>query len=135
MTTTTLIKNPRTLIAAATSNAAGATTNGTPIDLRTSSGGTLTIKLANGGTGPTMQAVANVLIAHDSGPTPTGASAGAVWKTLWSFGGGTSANAVTEQALAIDASVMHLHVQVTGNNGQAVVGEAFLSELTSFNTV
>ena len=135
MSTTTTVKNPRTLIAAATSNAAAATTNGTPLDLRTKSGGVLTIKLTNGGTGPTIQAVANILIAHNSGSVPAGGSAGTVWKTIWSFGGGTTANAITEQSIAIDAAVMHIHVQVTGNTAQAVVCEAFLSELTSFDTV
>jgi hypothetical protein len=130
---TTLIKNPRTLIAAATSNAAGATKRGT-VDLRTASGGTLTIKLTNGGTGPTLQAEARVLIAHSGSATPTAASAGSDWKTIWSFGGGTASNGVTEQSIAIDAAVMHLEVEVTGNTGQAVTCEAFLSELTSFDT-
>ena len=134
MTTTTTVKNPRTLIAAATSNAAAATTRGT-VDLRTASGGTLTIKLTNGGTGPTVQAEARVLIAHNSGATPTAASAGVDWKTIWVFGGGTAANGITEQSIAIDAAVMHLEVEVTANTAQAVVCEAFLSELTSFDTV
>lgn len=134
MTITTTVKNPRTLIAAATSNAASAATRGT-VDLRTASGGTLTIKLTNGATGPTVQAEARVLIAHDGGATPTAASAGAVWKTIWSFGGGTVINGVTEQSIAIDAAVMHLEVEVTGNTGQAVVCEAILSELTHFNAV
>lgn len=134
MTTTTLTKNPRTLIAAATSNAAAATTRGT-VDLRTAMGGMLTIKLTNGGTGPTVQATANVLIAHNSGTTPTAGSAGADWKTVFSFGGGTSASVVTEQNYVVDASVMHLEVEVTGNTGQAVTCEAYLSELTSASSV
>jgi hypothetical protein len=134
MAITTITKNPRTLIAAATSNAAAGTTRGT-LDLRTKAGGMLTIKLTNGATGPTVQAVANVLIAHNSGATPTAGSAGTDWKTIWSFGGGVTANAITEQSMAVDASVMHLEVEVTGNTGQAVTCEAFLSELTQFDTV
>lgn len=134
MASTTLVKNPRTIIAAATSNAAGATTRGT-VDLRTAAGGMLTIKLTNGGTGPTVQAVARVLIAHNSGTTPTAASAGTDWKTIWEFGGGTTASAITEQSLMVDQGVMHLEVEVTGNTGQAVTCEAFLSEVTSFSTV
>ena len=66
MTTATPNKTPRTLIAAGTSNAAGATTRGT-VDLRTAFGGLLTIKLTNGATGPTVQAVARVLVAHNAG--------------------------------------------------------------------
>lgn len=134
MSTTTPVKTARTLIAAATSNAAAATTRGT-LDLRTTHGGMLTIKLTNGATGPTVQATANVLVAHNAGATPTAASAGVDWKTLWSFGGGVTASAITEQSIAVDAGVMHLEVEVTGNTGQAVVCEAFLSEITNFTTV
>lgn len=134
MTTTTLTKTPRTLITAGTSNSAESTTRGT-VDLRTAQGGMLTIKLTNGGTGPTVQATANILIAHDSGSTPTAGSAGATWKTIWSFGGGTTANAITEQSIDVSPGVMHLEVEVTGNTGQAVTCEAYLSEITSASSV
>jgi len=133
MTTTTLTKTPRTLVAASTSNAAGATTRGT-LDLRTAQGGLLTLKMINGATGPTTQCVANVLVAHNSGATPTAASAGADWKTIWSVGGGTVANAVTEQSIEISPGVMHLEVEFTGNTGQAVTVEAYLSEITNATT-
>jgi len=131
MTTATATKNSRTIIAAATSNAAGGTTRGTA-DLRTAFGGLLTIKLTNG-TAPTLQAEARVLVAHNTGTTPTAASAGTDWKTIWIFGGGTTASAITEQSISLDQSVMHVEVEVTGNTGQAVTCEAFLSELTSIN--
>lgn len=135
MTTTTVTKTPRTLIAAGTANTAGSTTRGT-LDLRTASGGVLTVKLTNGATGPTSQAVANVLIAHNSGATPTAASAGTDWKTIWSFGGGTTNSAITESpGIALDTGVMHVEVEVTGNTGQTVTCEAFVSEITSFSTV
>lgn len=134
MSTATATKNPRTVIAAATSNAAGSTTRGT-VDLRTAFGGLLTIKLTNGGTGPTVQAEARVLVAHDSGATPTAASAGTDWKTIYVVSNGTVANTVTEWSVAVDQSVMHLEVEVTGNTGQAVTCEAFLSELTSISNV
>lgn len=133
MTTTTLTKTARTLIAAGTSNAAGATTRGT-VDLRTKQGGLLTIKLTNGGTGPTVQATCNILVAHNAGATPTAASAGTDWKTVWSFGGGTTNSAITEQSWDVPPGVMHLEVEVTGNTGQAVTCEAFLSEITDSQT-
>ena len=132
-TTTTLTKTPRTLIAAATSNAAGSTTRGTA-DLRTAQGGMLTVKITNGATGPTVPATVNILIAHNSGATPTGASAGADWKTIWSFAASTGNNVVTEQSITIDPGVMHLEFEVTGNTAQAVTCEAFLSEITSVAT-
>ena len=130
MTTATATKAARPLIAAATSNAAGATTRGT-VDLRTAFGGLLTIKLTNGGTGPTLQAEARVLVAHNTGSTPTAAGAGADWKTIYVVGNGTSASTVGEWSIPIDQSVMHCEVEVTGNTGQAVTCEAFLSELSS----
>lgn len=130
MTTATATKAARTLIAAATSNAAGATTRGT-VDLRTAFGGLLTIKLTNGGTGPTLQAEARVLVAHNTGSTPTAAGSGADWKTIYVVGNGTSASTVGEWSIPIDQSVMHCEVEITGNTGQAVTCEAFLSELSS----
>lgn len=132
MTTATATKAARTLIAAATSNAAGATTRGT-VDLRTAFGGLLTIKLSNGGTGPTLQAEARVLVAHNAGATPTAAGAGTDWKTIYVVGNGTAANTVGEWSIPIDQSVMHCEVEITGNTGQAVTCEAFLSELSSIN--
>ena len=133
MTTTTLTKTPRTLIAAATSNAAGSTTRGTA-DLRTAQGGLLTVKITNGATGPTVPATVNILIAHNAGATPTAASAGADWKTIWSFVSSNANNAVTEQSITIDPAVMHLEVEVTGNTAQTVTCEAYLSEITSVAT-
>lgn len=132
MTTATATKSARTLIAAATSNAASGTTRGT-LDLRTAFGGLLTVKITNGGTGPTVQAVANVLVAHNAGSTPTAASAGSDWKTVYQVGNGTTASTVGEWSIPIDQSVMHLEVEITGNTGQAVTCEAYLSELTSIN--
>lgn len=135
MTTTTLTKTPRTLIASGTSNAVSpAATRGTA-DLRTAQGGLLTVKITNGATGPTVPATVSILIAHDAGATPTAASAGADWKTIWSFVASTGNNVVTEQSITIDPAVMHLEVEVTGNTAQAVTCEAYLSEITSSVTV
>lgn len=133
MSTTTLTKAPRTLIAAGTSNAAGSTMRGTA-DLRTAQGGLLTVKITNGATGPTVPATVNILIAHNAGATPTAAAAGADWKTIWSFAASTGNNAVTEQSITIDPAVMHLEVEVTGNTAQAVTCEAYMSEITSAAT-
>ena len=132
MTTTTVTTTARTVVSSA-SNAAGATTRGT-LDLRTALGGLLTMKITNGGTGPTVQAEGRVLVAHNAGSTPTAASAGADWKTVWRFGGGTTANAVTEQSWEFGPAVMHLEVEFVGNTGQAVTVEAFVSEVTDSQT-
>ncbi len=123
-----LSKTARTVVASA-SNAAGATTRG-KINLVSAYGGLLTIKMTNGATPPTVQCTCNVLVAHDN-TDPAAGSAGTVWKTIWTFGGGTTASAVTEQPLSIDPSVMALCVEFTGNTGQAVTVESGLSELTT----
>lgn len=134
MSATTLTKNARTLVAAGTSLAVAGTVRGV-VDLRTAQGGLLTLKITNGATGPTVQGEGRVLIAHTGGATPAAGSAGADWKTLWKFGGGTTLNLVTEQAINIDPSVMHLEVEFTGNTGQAITVEASLSEISSISTV
>lgn len=124
-----LTKTARTLVAAATSNAAAGTTRGT-IDLEATYGGMLTLKMTNGATAPTVQCTANVLISHNA-TLPAAASAGADWKTMYTIGGGLVVNGITELSIPIDSSIMNLEVEFTGNTGQAVVVEAFLSELTS----
>lgn len=134
MTTTTLTKNARTLVAAGTSNAAAGVTRGT-LDLRTAQGGLLTMKITNGGTGPTTQCEGRVLAAHNIGATPAAASAGADWKTLWKFGGGITASGVTERTFEVSPGVMHLEVEFAGNTGQAVTVEAYLSEVTDAQSV
>lgn len=131
--TTTVTKAARTVVAS-TSNPATATTRGT-IDLRTVLGGLLTMKITNGGTGPTVQCEGRVLVAHNDGATPTAASAGADWKTIWRFGGGTAANAITEQSFEFGPGVMHLEVEFTGNTTQSVTVEAYLSEVSNSVTV
>lgn len=123
-----LSKTARTIVASA-SNAAGGTTRGT-IDLETTYGGFLTIKMTNGGTGPTVQCACNVLVAHNA-TLPAAGSAGTDWKTIYTFGGGTTASAVTEMGIPVDPSIMALEVEFTGNTGQAVTVEAYFSELTT----
>jgi hypothetical protein len=112
-------------IIASTSNAAGGTPTRGVLDVRSQDGGIVTVKLTNGGTGPTTQAVARILIAHNSGSTPSPASAGADWKTVYPVGGGTAASVVTEAHWRFGREIAHIEVEVTGNTGQAVTCEAF----------
>ena len=134
MTTTTLTKSVVALIAAGTSNAISGTTYGTA-DLRTSIGGLLTIKITNGATGPTAQAVANILISHNTGATPAATSKGTDWKTVYQVGNGTVATTIGEWTYNVPAGAMHIEVEITGNTGQAVTCEAFLSRLDSAASV
>lgn len=125
MTDTTLSKSVVTLIAAATSNAATATTRGTA-DMRTSLGGFITIKLNNAGT-LGAQAEARILIAHNTGATPTAASAGTDWKTVYVVGNGTVSGTTGEWSWDVPQGIHHIEVEVTGNTTNAVTCEAFLS--------
>ena len=131
MSTTTLVKAARTLIAAGSSNAGGVGnfTRGT-VDLRTAQGGLLTIKTNTVGT-LGAQAEARVLIAHNTGATPTAASAVADWKTVYVWGTGTVSGVTNEWSYRVPADVMHLEVEITGNTTNAVTCEAFLSETVS----
>ena len=124
-----ITKTARTLVSAATSNAAGTATRGR-LDMNSVYGGFLTVKITNGGTGPTIQCQANIMIAHNAS-LPAAGFAGADWKTIASYGGGTTAGTITEQSMPIDPSIMCLEVEFYGNTGQAVTVEAYLSELTS----
>lgn len=122
-----LVKNDSVIVASA-SNAAGATTRGT-LDLSAVYGGIVTMKITNGATGPTAQCEGRVLISH-ADTLPAAGSAGAYWKTIWRFGGGTTADVVTEQSFQFGPEVRHLEVEFTGNTGQAVTVEAMASTYT-----
>ena len=86
-------------VVASTANTSGSTTRGR-VDLTTAFGGLLTFKMTNGGTGPSAQCVANVLVAHNASQ-PAAASAGTDWKTIYSVGNGTTASTVGEFSLPI----------------------------------
>jgi hypothetical protein len=134
MSITTTVLTPRTIIAANTAIAAAGAAQRGVLDMRGDHGGLLTMKITNGGTTLTAQAECRVLIAHDAGATPAAASAGAVWKTHFVFGGGLVANAITEQSFVMPPCC-HLEVEVVGNQTGAITCEAFMSEYTNLTTV
>lgn len=93
----------------------------------------LTMNIANGGTGPTTQCTGRVLVAH-SGTLPAAGAEGTTWKTIFpTLGPGTAASASLSAMYQIPAAVMCLEVEFTGNTGQSVTVEAYLSELTSLS--
>ena len=117
----------KSVIVASASNAAGATTRGT-LDVSAKYGGIVTMKITNGGTGPTVQCEGRVLISHED-TLPTAASAGADWKTVWKFGGGTANDAVTERSFQFGPEVRHIEIEFNGNN-QPVTVEAVATTYT-----
>lgn len=123
-----LVKND-SVIVASTSRAAGAASTFGTLDVSSAHGGIVTMKITNAATGPTVQCEGRVLISHND-TLPTASSAGTDWKTIWRFGGGVTANAVTEQSFTFGPEVRHVEIEFTGNTGQAVTVEAFATTYT-----
>lgn len=132
MATTTITLTPVTLVAVGTSNAAAGTTRATR-DMRGKHGGLLTGRLANGATGPTVQCIARIMVAHDSGTTPAAAAEGAVWKSIYEIGGGAAPNAVTPFSIVVPPCC-HLQIEFGNNTGQAVTVESLLTEYAELVT-
>jgi hypothetical protein len=116
------LSKAKSTIVASASNAATETTRGT-LTLAAKYGGIITMKITNGATGPTVQCEGRILVSHED-TLPTAASAGADWKTVWRFGGGTVNSAITEQSFTFGPEIRHVEVEFTGNTGQAVTVEA-----------
>jgi hypothetical protein len=117
---TTVNKTARTLQASAT-NAAGATTNGTGVDLTTAPGALASARITNGGTGPTLPCEFILQVSTD----------GSAWREFSRQSAGTTAGASYDFAVEIPAAVMHVRSVFAGNTTQGVTVEAVLHELTS----
>lgn len=113
-------KTSRTLQSSAT-NAAAATTTGSAVDLTTALGGTLTAKITNGATGPTLPASLFIEVSEDNSN----------WKLFRQYTALLGNSIVTEFAVEVPASVMYIRSRFSGNTAQGVTVEAFLHELTS----
>lgn len=115
-----------TAIVSSVSNAAGATTRGR-IDLTAVDGAIITLRITNGGTGPTVQCEGRILIAHKQASMPAAAGEGAAdtdWKQVYAIGGGTTASASTRTSYRCGPEVAYAEIEFTGNTGQAVTVEA-----------
>lgn len=118
-----------TVLISSTSQAAGATNRGR-VDLTAVDGGIVTIRLTNGGTGPTVQCEGRVLVAHKQTSMPTAAAEGTAdtdWKQVYVIGGGSTASASTRGVYRFGPEVAYLEVETTGNTGQAVTVEAHVT--------
>ena len=133
MATITINRSSVSLVAVGTTQTNGAFTRGT-YDMRTAIGGLITMKITNGATPPTVGCTCSVLVSHNSGSTPTAASSGAEWKTVYRFNGGAVANAITEQHFRIEGG-MHVEVEFAYNTVQPVTVEALMTVDTNAVTV
>lgn len=116
----------RTAVVSSASNAAGATTRGR-LDVSAVDGGIITFRITNGGTGPTVQAVARVLIAHKDSAMPSAAAEGTGdldWKQVFEIGGGVTTSASTRGSYRFGPEVAYIEIEFTGNTAQAVTVEA-----------
>lgn len=121
-----------TVIGTSQSQAAGATTRGR-LDCTAVDGGIVTFRITNGGTGPTAQCVARVMVAHKGASMPAEGAEGTgdtAWKQVYEIGGGTTANASTRGVYRFGPEIAYLQVEFTGNTGQAVTVEAHATTYT-----
>lgn len=122
----------RTALVSSTSNGAGSTTRGR-LDCSAVDGGILTLRITNGGTGPTLQCVARVLVAHKDTAMPAAAGEGTGdgdWKQVYEIGGAALANNSTRGVYRFGPEVAYLEVEFDGNTGQAVTVEAIATTFT-----
>jgi len=121
-----------TAIISSTSQAAGATTRGR-LDCTAVDGGIVTLRITNGGSGPTVQCEGRILMAHKGSSMPAAAAEGtgdADWKQVYAIGGGTTASASTRGVYRFGPEVAYIEVEMTGNTGQAVTVEAHATTYT-----
>ncbi len=136
MTTTTLTTDAQDLIAAGTTCAAG-TPQRAAFTLEAAMGAVLTGKITNGATGPTLQCVARVYIAHNDGSTPAAAAEGSDWKLFYVWGGGGVGNSVITRlpGLRLPAGIRHCMVEFADNTAQNVTVECQATEITGADSV
>ena len=117
---TTANKTARTLQSSVT-NAAGASTTGSTIDLTAALGLAVTAKITNGATGPTVGCAFRLEVSNDN----------VNWKTFTQQAAGVDGNGVYEFVTELGPAWMYARSVFAGNTGQSVTIESFGHELTS----
>ncbi len=106
-------------------NTAGATTRGR-LDVSAADGGMVRWRITNGGTGPTLQCEARILVARKQTSMPSAAAEGTGdddWKQVYVVGGGTTASASTRGSYRFGPEIAYIEIEFTGNTGQSVTVE------------
>jgi hypothetical protein len=120
------------VVVSSAANSAGSTTRGR-LDCSAVDGGILTLRITNGGTGPTAQCLGRILVAHKQSSMPAAAAEGTGdndWKQVAEIGGGTVANASTRLSWRFGPEIAYAEVEFTGNTGQSVTVEAHATTFT-----
>lgn len=115
----------QTALVSSASNGAGSTTRGR-LDCSAADGGQVTFRITNGGTGPSTQCEARIMVSHKTS-LPSAAAEGTGdddWKIVRTIGGGTTNSASTRGRFVFGPEVRHLQIEFTGNASQAVTVEA-----------
>lgn len=112
------------LVSSAT-NTAGSTTRGR-LDASAADGGEIRWRITNGGTGPTAQCEARILVARKQSSMPAAAAEGTgddAWKQVYVMGGLTTASLSTRGRYTFGPEVAYVQIEFTGNTGQSVTVE------------
>lgn len=113
------------VLVSSAANTAGSTTRGR-LDVSAADGGEIRWRMTNGGTGPTVQCTAKVLIARKQTSMPTAASEGTGdddWKQVFEQGGGTINSASTRGSYRFGPEVAYIEIEFSGNTAQSVTVE------------
>lgn len=113
------------VLVSSAANTAGSTTRGR-LDCSAADGGMIRWRMTNGGTGPTVQCEARILIARKQTSMPAAAAEGTAdddWKLVAAQGGGTVASASTRGSYSFGPEVAYVEIEFTGNTGQSVTVE------------
>jgi len=113
------------VLVSSASNAAGSTTRGR-LDVSAADGGMIRWRITNGGTGPSAQCEARVLVARKQASMPAAGAEGTgddAWKQVYVMGGGTAASTSTRGSYTCGPEVAYIEIEFTGNTGQAVTVE------------
>lgn len=113
------------VLVSSAANTAGSTTRGR-LDVSAADGGMIRWAMTNGGTGPTVQCEARILVARKQASMPSAAAEGTGdddWKQVYVQGGGTTSSAKTRGSYRFGPEVAYVEVEFTGNTGQSVTVE------------
>lgn len=113
------------VLVSSAANTAGSTTRGR-LDCTGADGGMIRWRMTNGGTGPTVQCEARILVARKQSSMPSAAAEGTGdddWKQVYAQGGGTANSASTRGSWSFGPEVAYIEIEFTGNTGQSVTVE------------
>jgi hypothetical protein len=113
------------VLVSSAANTAGSTTRGR-FDVSAADGGEIRWRMTNGGTGPTLQCLARVMVARKQASMPGAAAEGTGdddWKQVFEQGGGTLASLITRGTYRFGPEIAYVQIEFVGNTGQSVTVE------------